>query len=149
MKRIICVSLLLIVLFVSSNCNKTKFRSNRIDENKWEVTELSVDGQNITPLPTLKFNDCKIYKENCNGWWYLGEGHAEIAWQFREKGKLFELSNQADHVHGIEDVRAAEQCIQFSGVYDVVKSKRNSFEIKTNNAFGYKGKTVSIKMKKI
>ncbi len=146
MKTIKLILVALIVITYSA-CNKTKYRSNRIDDNKWQIVTLTVDGVSDNYLPTLKFNDSDIYKEASKGWWYYGEeGHGEIAWQFRDNGKIFEFSNQADHAHGVEDVKAAEQAINYSGVYKVIKLSRNNFEIESNETFGNKGKKVIIKM---
>lgn len=130
-------------------CNKTKTVSNRLDGQKWQVTELSVDGVNQSSLTVLKFSECEIYKESCTGQWYLGEtGHAGFAWQIRDKGKTLEISNQADHAHGLEDVKAAEQCIAFSGVYKILENKRKNMSFETTTAHAYKGKKVIIKMER-
>jgi hypothetical protein len=108
-----------------------------------------VDGVNQPQLPVIKFSECEIYKESCKGLWYLGEtGHGGIIWQIRDKGKTLEISNQADHTHSIEDVKAAEQCIAFSGVYKIIKSKRKSMECETSTAYGYSGKKVVLKMER-
>lgn len=138
---------ILVALFIG--CNKTKVVSNRLDDQKWKVTELSVDGINQSELPTIKFTDCEIYKESCTGLWYLGEeGHAGIAWQIRDKAKVLEINNQADHAHTIEDVKASEQCIAFSGVYKIISSKRNNMEFETTSAYAYPGKKVVLKMER-
>lgn len=145
--RVIIFCLATVVLL--SGCNKTKSVSNRLDDQKWTVTELSVDGVGQTQLPKIKFKECEIYKESCTGLWYLGEeGHAGIAWQIRDKGKTMEISNQADHAHGIEDVKASEQCIAFAGVYKVISSKRKKMEFETTAAFAYPGKKVVLKMER-
>jgi hypothetical protein len=146
MKNILFITGLLLAMV---SCNKTKTVSNRLDGQKWRVTELSVDGVNQSELPLFKFSECEIYKESCKGLWYLGEeGHSGFAWQIRDKGKILEFNNQADHAHGLEDVKAAEQCIAFSGVYKIIKSKRKSMECETSNAFGYAGKKVVLKMER-
>jgi len=148
MKKIVYVAIFALAIF-NYGCNKTKSVSNRLDEQKWNVTELSVDGVNQPQLPVIKFSDCEIYKESCKGLWYLGEeGHGGIVWQVRDKGKTLEISNQADHSHSIQDVKAAEQCIAFSGVYKIIKSKRKSMECETSNAFGFAGKKVVLKMER-
>jgi hypothetical protein len=145
-KKILFFTWLLIAMV---SCNKTKTVSNRLDGQKWKVTELSVDGVNELELPRFKFSDCEIYKESCKGLWYLGEdGHSGFAWQIRDKGKTLEFSNQADHAHGLEDVKAAEQCIAFSGIYKVLVSKRKRMEFETSAAFGFPGKKVVLKMER-
>lgn len=130
-------------------CNKTKTVSNRLDGQKWQVTELSVDGVNQSTLPVLKFSECEIYKESCTGQWYLGEtGHAGFAWQIRDKGKTLEISNQADHAHGMEDINAAEQCIAFGGVYKTLQNKRKTMTFETTAAYAFPGKKVILKMER-
>jgi len=167
MKTAIKTISLCAVLFVAfTACNKTKIVSKRlIKSGDWKVTELSVDGTNEEELPTWKISDCDIYGESaCEGEW-MGEHEGEEAhfsWQFREKGKTFEISNgeegedhddhdddHDDHDHG--DDHAAEvayQLAQFSGVYEVVEDKKNKMEFKTTSAQGYAGKTVVLKIEK-
>lgn len=148
MKRIVYITLFALTL-LGYSCNKTKTSSNRLDGQKWNVTELSVDGVNQTQLPVIKFSECEIYKESCKGLWYLGEtGHGGIVWQVRDKGKTLEISNQADHSHTIEDVKAAEQCIAFSGVYKIISSKRKKMEFETSSAYAYSGKKVVLKIER-
>jgi hypothetical protein len=137
------------ILIITFACSKTKRYSKKLDDNKWEVKTLTVDGVSDANLPELKFNESDIHDKASKGWWYWGEeGHAEIAWQIRDKGKTFEFSNQADHVHGFEDVKASEQAINYSGVYKIIKLTRNSFEIESNETYGNKGKKVIIKMER-
>jgi len=131
-------------------CNKTKRYSNRIEGNKWKVTSIEVNGIAESSLPDLLFKDCDIYKETCNGTWISSEGgRAQFVWQFRENGKVLEIGNQTDHVHGILDVQAAEKCIAYSGVYEVVKSRRKTFSLKSTKLNGHLGKEVKIEMEKI
>lgn len=148
MKNLIKLSVILILL-IAFACTKTKRYSKKLDDNKWQVISLTIDGLSDPVLPELKFNESDIYDKASKGWWYWGEdGHAEIAWQIREKGKIFEFSNQADHVHGFEDVKAAEQAIKYSGIYKINKLSRNEFEIESNDTYGNKGKIVIIKMER-
>lgn len=148
MKTLVLITIT--ALFLTVSCSKSKRNSKKLDDNKWKATELSVDGTSVSELPTFKFNDCDIYKEACKGWWYLGnDGHAETAWQFRNKGKEFEIINQADHAHSIEDIKAADQCIAFSGVYNVIKSTRNKMEFESTTTFKYPNKKVVLKLERI
>lgn len=137
------------IILLISGCSKSKRNSKKLDDNKWKAIELSINDVNVSELPTFKFNDCDIYKEACKGWWYLGDGHAETAWQFRNNGKEFEIINQADHAHGIEDIKAADQCIAFSGVYKVMKSTRNNMEFESSNTYKYPNQKVVLKIERI
>jgi hypothetical protein len=139
--------------FIVTSCNKTKKTSNRVI-GEWKVTELSVDGENEDELPIIEFEDCDIYKESCFGEWMNDEGgHAEFIWQFREKAKTFEISFQADeedddHAHDHADEEAAEQCYNFSGVYEVKVNKKNNLEFESTKTIGYEGKKVVLKMER-
>lgn len=131
-------------------CNKTKSNSNKLGGYKWEVKSLTINGTEISNKPTLLFKDCDIYKESCEGSWIgTDQGRAAFAWQFSDNGKKLEIANQTDHVHGIADVKAAEQCIEFTGMYDVQESKRKVLVIKSDMANGHKNKTVEIKLERI
>jgi len=151
MKNIIQKSsfaLLLIVALMA--CNKSNRNSRRVEGYKWKVTSINVNGNAETNLPTLLFKDCDIYNEVCKGTWISDEdGRAEFVWQFRDKGKTIEIANQTDHVHDVLDVKAAEQCIAFTGVYEVVNSKRKSLSIKSTKANAYQGKEVKIEMERL
>lgn len=130
-------------------CNKTKRNANRLDGQRWKVTELSVDGINTTILPELRFSECEIYKEDCTGTWYYGSsGHAKFIWQVRDKGKNLIISNQADHAHTMEDIQAAQQCIDFGGVYKILECKKKAFTAESMETYAYAGKKVILKMKR-
>lgn len=146
MKKLIV--LVFITALIVANCDKNKRYSKRVDDNKWEVTELTIDGEKQDSLPVIKFNFCDIYEETCEGSWSSSDGKAIIAWQFRDKGKTFELSNQTDHGHDLADIKAAQQCIKFTGIYEVIKSKLSRFEIKSSKTIGYPNKSVVITMEK-
>lgn len=148
MIKIKTLGLLLITLFFINSCDKNKRYSRRIDDDKWKVTKLTVDGNEQDSLPVIKFNFCDIYEETCEGSWTSADGKAKLAWQFRDKGKTFEISNQTDHGHDLADVKAAEHCINYTGVYEVVKSKRKYLEIKSLRTYGYNNKVVLMILEK-
>lgn len=140
------------------SCNKSKMYINRLDDGDWNITELSVDGTNEAELPHWKINECNAYKEACIGEWKNSKEHtAKFAWQFRDRGKYFEISNQStleEATNGLtgNDFFAAkknlEQCQNFTGVYEVVEHKKKSMEFKSTAAIGFSGKTVLIKIEK-
>lgn len=130
-------------------CNKTKKYSKRLSGETWKVTELSVDGTPEAELPTLVFEECDIYEESCMAEWKNEEGgHGEFVWQFREKGKVFEISNQSDHTHSHADEEAQAQLSSFSGVYDVIEHKKKVMLFESTATIGYPGKRVVLKMEK-
>lgn len=147
--RTIVVFIFLFILIIPTACNKSKYRSRKLDGDKWIAKEMTVDGVAETSPPELLFKECDIYKESCSGTWITPDGgRGQFAWQFRNKGKEFELSNQTDHVHSIEDVKAGEQCIKYTGVYTVIESKFKSLVIESKITSGFTGKKVKIEFEK-
>jgi hypothetical protein len=150
MKKILkgCVVMLLMIAAFSS-CNKSKKYSNRVGGNKWKVVAITINGSTAGNLPELLFKDCDIYQESCAGTWITNDGgRATFFWQFRDKGKDLEIANQTDHVHGFQDVKAAEQCIEFSGIYEVESSTRKSFRIKSAVTHGHAGQLVEMTLER-
>jgi hypothetical protein len=130
-------------------CSKSKKYSRRIDGHSWNVVEMTVNGVPDPARPVLKFKDCEIYKESCTGTWNgASGGHSHIAWQFRNQGREFELSNQSDHAHDLQDVKAVEQSIRYSGVYEVVSSKRKSLSVRSTQTQGFPSETVVIRLER-
>lgn len=154
MKTLKIISLSMAILIGFAACNKTKVNSKRLMKaGEWKVTELSVDGTNEAELPSWEIEDCDIYAQSCMAEWMNDEGgHAEFVWQFREKGKTFEISYQADedhaHAHDHAAEEAAAQAYAFSGVYEVVESKSKEMQFQTTAALGHDGKAVVIKIEK-
>ncbi len=149
------VTLVFAVVFMTA-CNKTKTYSKRLMKaGEWKVTELSVNGTNEAELPSWDINDCDIYDEPCLGDWENEEGgHSEFIWQFRDKGKTFEISRQAEeeegheHEHDHAEEEAAAQCYAFSGTYEVEEHKKDKMEFKSTSTLGHSGQTVVIKIEK-
>lgn len=149
MKNITAYILAVIFTVSFTACNKTRQYSKRMAGETWQVTELSVDGTNEAELPVLVFEDCDIYEESCRGEWKNEEGgHGEFVWQFRKKGKVFEISNQSDHSHGHADEEAQVQLSNFSGVYDVTGHKKEEMRFESSSTAGFPGHKVVIKMER-
>ena len=148
MKKIIIFSAFIISNLAIVSCNKTKQNAKTLQGTTWNMTALTIDGIADTNLAELEFGEGNIYKEVLTGKWH-SEGHshgtssAEVsfAWQFRDKGKTFEISNQSEG----ED---ALQCSQLSGIYTVESSTKTEYEFSSNSTIGYNGKKVVMKMKK-
>lgn len=154
MKTLKIISLSMTILIGFAACNKTKVNSKRLMKaGEWKVTELSVDGSNEAELPSWEIEDCDIYAQSCMGEWMNDEGgHAEFVWQFREKGKTFEISYQADedhaHAHDHAAEEAAAQAYAFSGIYEVTECKSKKMQFQTTSALGHGGKSIVIKLEK-
>jgi hypothetical protein len=136
-----------------SACNKTKKAHQwLIKAGEWKVVTLTVDGVAVDELPHWEIEDCKVYKESCIGEWKNDEGgHAEFIWQFREKGTIFQVAfqeNDHGHAHTDADHEAEEQCIEFSGVYNVTAHTKDKLELSSTSIAAHNGKTVIIKLEK-
>lgn len=135
----------MVALITFMACNKSKTNSNKLDGYKWKVKEITIEGVAETNLPEVLFKECDLYKESCEGSWLIPEGgRSSFIWQVRSKGKEFEISNQTDHAHSLLDVKATEECINYSGVYKILISKRKEFVIESSLTVGYFGKKVKI-----
>jgi hypothetical protein len=148
MKKIIIFSAFIISTIAIFSCNKTKQNAKTLQGSTWNMTALTIDGVADTNLAELEFGEGNIYKEVLTGKWHnYGHSHgaaaAEVgfAWQFRDKGKTFEISNQSEGDDAV-------QCSQLSGVYNVESSSKTEYEFSSNATIGYSGQKVVIKMKK-
>jgi len=151
MKKIILLvtSTVLTVAILFTACNKTKMYANRLDGGEWHITELSVDGVTEAELPHWQIGECDAYKESCTGDWENHEGgKGKFAWQFREKGNKFEISNQSELTGEHKQDEAILQCQNFSGVYEVKEHKKKSMTFETSSAVGFSGKKVVMKIEK-
>ena len=140
------ILVLIYTLLIFASCNKEKKISNRIDGDSWNATSIVIENNTIEELPVLTFDECKIYKESCTATWQLDSFSANFAWQFREKGTVFEISNQSLIKHKI--VSAVIQCMKLSGIYNVDESTKNTLKISSNSTIGYSSKTVEITLEK-
>lgn len=158
MKRNHIALMLALALVVSlSACNKTAITADRfIDAGEWTATTLSVDGVPEDELPILEIMPCEIYDEVCLSEWKNEEGgHALFAWQFREKGKTFEISRQEEeeegghsHSHDHAEEEAVAQCLAFSGVYEVTERGKELMEFTSTATYGHAGKNVILRIEK-
>jgi len=140
---------LLVVLFAVS-CNKDKKASKcLVKPGTWKVTELSVNGQQDTLLPTWKINVCDdIYEEVCTATWQVPYDEHEFYWQFNEKAKEFVFSHIVDTslCDDFYTKVSAYQSYQYSGTYKVITRKRKEMEFESNTTKGYTGEKVVIKL---
>jgi hypothetical protein len=149
MKRIRLYALAIIAFsIISTACNKTKQHSKWLTGETWKVNEVSIDGAGFDILPQLTFDNCNIYDEICFGTLQIeNSGAASFAWQVREKGTIFELSDQSQTVdENNED--AVSFSSSFSGVYKVNDADKKNLEIESDNCKRYPGKKVILKLSK-
>ncbi|MGL4599062.1 MAG: hypothetical protein ACRCYO_16200, partial [Bacteroidia bacterium] len=78
--------------------------------------------------------------------------HADFVWQFRDKGKTFELSNQSTaedaHGGGHEAEENIAQCMEYSGVYVVKEQSKKELSLESKTTIGYAGQKVVLKLEK-
>jgi hypothetical protein len=142
------VLLILTIGIISSACNKTRQHSKWLTGQTWVVNEVSIDGSSFDLLPKLNFDDCDIYDEICFGTLQIeNDGVANFAWQVREKGSIFELSDQTENVNQSNE-EAVSFCSSFSGIYNVNNADKKSMELESNNCKRYPGKKVILKLSK-
>lgn len=136
-----------VALFLFS-CNKTKVRSNRLTGETWTTESITIEGKAFDPLPTFTFDKCAIYDEICFGTLRTSdESVANFAWQIREKGTIFELSDQTENTnHSNEE--AVDFCASFSGIYTINEGTKNNMLLESTSTVRYAGKKVILTLKK-
>jgi len=147
------ISLILALTTTLISCNKENRYSRRLMtkdpkvSGTWDVKELSVDGVNDTIIPYLVFFDGDIYSDTCTGQWISGSMEADFTWQFKNKGKNFQIEriNGADSANFITDISEIE-CYRYSGKYDVIKARKKEMIFESTSTVGYSGKKVRIRL---
>ena len=150
MKNIFKIKLLIALIFITTiSCNKTKQNSNRLSGGTWKVTSIVIDEIPYDILPSFTFNDCNIYDEICTGAISTdGAGTAEFAWQVRDKGTTFELSDQTVIVNETNE-EAVSLSSSFSGIYHIDNLSKNSMQMNSTSTVRYPGKSVIITLEKM
>ena len=142
------VLLMLTVAIISGACNKTKQHSKWLTGETCKVNEVSIDGAPFDMLPKLNFDDCDIYDEICFGTLQIeNDGVANFAWQVREKGSIFEFSDQTENMNESNE-EAVSFSSSFSGLFNVKSANKNSMELESTNCKRYPGKKVILKLSK-
>lgn len=134
----------LIITYTFISCNKSKKIATKFEGTTWTVTSITIDNLPDSIHPILTFKEGDIYREVLLGNWYNTKGSASystFAWQFSNKGKVFEISNQTEGVDAL-------MCYTLSGRYDVFNFTKNTIEIRSRATQGYSNKLVSINMTK-
>lgn len=146
MKKVFLYSVVLAILFAS--CNKDKRASKRfMRADVWHVKTLTVDDE-IQDAEKVKWlvSECDIYEELCAAVWSLEDKTSQFYWQFNEKAETFTISRvvAAEDCGDFYTEEVEQQTFLFSGVYNVIKSKRNEKVFESTETIGFKGKKVSI-----
>jgi hypothetical protein len=137
------------LVFIFASCDKNKRASKRLMKaGTWEVVELSVDGQNLSLLPSWQVNDCDIYETLCTANWVLEGRQSQFYWQFNEKAELFTISRivAPEDCEDFYTEEVEQQTFKFSGDYEVIERKRKSMIFESSKTLGYEGKRVVIRL---
>jgi hypothetical protein len=143
--------LLFALAFILVACDKNKRASKKLMKaGTWEVVELSVDGQNTSPLPTWDVNDCDIYETLCTASWKLEGKQSQFYWQFNKKAELFTISRivAPEDCEDFYTEEVEQQTFKFSGDYEVVERKRKTMTFESAKTLGFEGNTVVIRIER-
>ena len=144
MRPIFYISIILLFTTIVS-CNKNKQSSKKLQGTTWKFTSVKIDGVSDSSLATLKFNEGNIYNEVITGIWMnqlMTQSEDVIfAWQFRDRGKTFELSNQSNGDDAL-------QCSELRGIYATDELTETKMRIISTSTLGYINKKVEIELVK-
>ena len=141
--------LLIVSVFLFTACDKDKRASKKLMKpGTWKVIELSVDGQNLSPLPNWKITDCDIYETLCIAKWKLEDKESHFYWQYNDKAERFTISRRVapEDCEDFYTEEVEQQTYNFSGDYKVLESKRKTKTFESYSTLGYAGKKVVIKL---
>jgi len=147
------LTLLATIALTITACDKNNRASKRlIKPGLWNVVELSVNGQEITPYPVWSISDCDIYEDTCTAIWYDNslDTESQIYWQFNDKAETFTISRVVDTAD-CEDFYTEEveqQTFRFSGEYNVIERKRKEMHFESSNTLGYPNEKVVIRLER-
>jgi hypothetical protein len=147
------LTLATIITLSFAACDKNKRASKRlIKPGTWNVVEFSVDGQEITPYPRWRIDNCDIYEDTCTAKWWDNslETQSAIYWQFNEKAETFTISRVVDTAD-CEDFYTEEveqQTYRFSGEYNVIERKRKEMHFESINTLGHPNEKVIIRLER-
>ncbi len=140
----------LVLLLLFTACNKDKSRSKKLMKGDvWTVESIFIDGQG-QPF-TGKFatwtieQDVNIYDRVPTALWYGDGEEIEFNWQFRNKGKTFEIAPNDSTCDGtFPDLEMFGYFI--AGEYTVEKHSRKEMTFNSTETYGYSGQLVEIKI---
>lgn len=138
------VSVFIMTFLLLQSCDKNEQAYNKLlRSGTWQVSELSAGTNNFTKLPAWQISSCADHDNYCSGLWQHDNGsEVEFIWRFTNLGGDFELypdSSETDTT-----TMAYAQCLNFSGMYDVIKSPRKKFTFESDQTFGYPNQVVKI-----
>lgn len=144
------IILTLVIAIIVVACDKDKRASKRfMRPGTWEVTKLTVDGNNVTTgAVEWHVSECDIYENLCTGGWDLEEKQSRFYWQFNEKASVFTLSRVVapEDCEDFYTEEVEQMTYKFSGEYTVIESKRKSKIFESRKTIGHDGSTVRIEM---
>jgi hypothetical protein len=137
------------IVFLLFSCNKDKYHSKKLMRGQvWAVESLTVDGSNYGVLGEWTITrDVDIYNTVPSAVWEVGLETTDFNWQFRDRGKTFELSvSEECSVSPIESLDF--QTYFVSGNYELVKCKNKYMEFNSRNTVGFPNQLVKISIRR-
>lgn len=123
-----------LILGACSKVDKTTRKFMK--EGRWEFDELTAEGKPIDNLAKWDITTCEDSEGYCPGTWIHADGTtAPFFWMFdKYNGDLsFYLSPEIK----VDQNRAAIQCYNLAGTYQVVSSSSDMFEFQSMESRGY------------
>lgn len=140
----------LLLVFVNFGCNKDKCYSKKLMKGEvWVVEHLTVDGVNFGVMGEWEVTqDVDIYGEVPSASWNNLGDTSTFQWQFRDKGKTFEIS--ADDTCCSSSINVIDfQNYFLSGEYNVIKHKRKYMEFSSSTTQEFSGQLVEIHIRRL
>jgi hypothetical protein len=140
---------LILFVFVAFACSKDKSYSKKLMKGEvWTVEHLTVDGENYGILGSWQITqDVNIYESVPTANWHNSTDTSAFQWQFRNKGKTFELS--ASDTCCITALNPIDlQNFFLSGEYQVQKHMKKYMEFTSSNTLGFTGQVVEIHIRR-
>src|SRR5690606_3161129 len=133
-----------VLLFFAMSCDKTAVATRKfLKAGEWNTTQLTAGTITFDKLPRWEIQDCENHENFCQGVWHHPNGSKTLFyWKFSNIGGTF--GYYADPQEIETGSMAYSQCLNFSGEYKIIKSKKKLFHFESEETLGYPGKLVTI-----
>lgn len=114
----------------------------------WEVDQLIIDGEEQFIKGRWRIiQDINIYDNVPSAFWIANDQEKVFRWQFRDKGKIFEIIPDSICIGSIEDLDFLAYAI--SGKYQVDQQSKQKMTFTSSNTASYSGKEVEIYLERV
>jgi hypothetical protein len=144
------LGIILLLFILVASCNKDKSRSKKLMKGDvWLVESINIDGEaqgftgNFATWTIEK--DVDIYNQVPSALWDANGQEIEFNWQFRNKGKIFEIAPNDSTCDGtFPELELFGYYI--AGEYKVEKQSRKEMTFTSTETSGYPGELVQVKI---